>query len=82
MELLKKSEHEQISDEILKKFIPMDALQSYYLFGYAEAMASLNQIINLSKYKDSETHEFFTKLIESVNSQNPEIKSYYERLKR
>lgn len=76
------TEHEKINNELLKKIVPVDVLQSYYLFGYAEALASIDYIINQANLKDDTTRKFFDEFIKAVNNQNPEIKSHYDRIKR
>jgi hypothetical protein len=73
----KETEHEKIANELLNKLIPMGTLNSYYLFGYAQALVDINGVIE----KDLKEDIFLiTELINSILEQNEETKMYYERL--
>lgn len=82
MKFLKESEHEKISNELLNKLVPMDALNSYYLYGVAATLNHLNIAVKQYRFKDEKDGDFFKDLIEYICLENLEIKSYYDRLSK
>jgi hypothetical protein len=83
--LFETSEFDKINNELMNKIYPVESLQSYYHFGAAQTLHMLtdiaNQYINKGYSEQLDAYDL-KKLITEMLSQNPELRHFYNRLRK
>lgn len=79
------SEGEKISNELLNEIYPMETLNKYYLFGWAEAMRVMMRCVetHIENTKDEsiDVNALMNTIGELVNHDEV-LKGYYDRLRK
>jgi hypothetical protein len=78
---LKETEHDKINNELLNKLVPVQALNDYYYFGFAEALIFMKRNIERCKFIDNELCDRLIQIFDGVGN-NDEVKELYNRLNK
>lgn len=81
----KESEREKINKELLNEIYPMETLNKYYLYGYANCLSLMTDITNHYIDNNQELNaEKLKKVIDSLvnDHENINIKDFYSRLRK
>lgn len=83
--LFKEREEEKISKEIVSEIYPIEPLEKYYMFGYANCLSWLTDMANNyinDGYADKLDAYDLKKLINELAYSDEGLKEYYFRLRK
>jgi hypothetical protein len=83
--LIRETEFDRISSELMNKIYPIEALNSFYMLGAAQTLHAFTDIANRyinGGYGDQLDADDLKKLIKEYIAANEEVKGMYERLRK
>ncbi|MGK4040799.1 hypothetical protein AB0Y20_00760 [Heyndrickxia oleronia] len=82
--LFKEREIDKINNEILHEIYPVEALNKYFLLGFASSLNYINSILE-QNINDSNRDRFgvseLKEVIEAIAKKDQQVNKYYQRLK-